>query len=258
VERFDTSGERGWDIDIRRWDLGKRFTVFHVRDEVLCIESTLNGTIPTINFANYQYNGKVTIDGVPTYEFDAPSSGALFTKYFQNTNTNDPVRLESSGPSDETLTFFEFDAGTQELSLFNVSDVAPGVTCKVQPNNFGSMWTKLDAKTFKKGHYYSPPLMTAATNITGGGCQTGQASWYSCSGSGACAACDPSEYMAAHLTIPCGTSVTVTDTDNGRSVNVKIEDRGPYVPGRIVDVNYAPAEALDMISAGVVNARVCY
>jgi hypothetical protein len=54
----------------------------------------------------------------------------------------------------------------------------------------------------------------------GGGCQSGQASWYACSGSGACAACNPSEYMAAHVTLPCGTAVTVTDTANGRSVKV--------------------------------------
>jgi rare lipoprotein A len=49
---------------------------------------------------------------------------------------------------------------------------------------------------------------------------------------------------AAHKTLPCGTRVTVTNKRNGRSVVVRINDRGPYIRGRIIDLTPAGAQAL--------------
>lgn len=57
---------------------------------------------------------------------------------------------------------------------------------------------------------------------------------------------------AAHKTLPLGTPVTVTDTRTGRAVRVRINDRGPFVAGRIVDLSYAAARALGSAEAGVV------
>jgi len=57
---------------------------------------------------------------------------------------------------------------------------------------------------------------------------------------------------AAHRTLPLGTRVRVTNTRNGRSVTVRINDRGPYGKGRIIDLSEAAAKQLDMIEAGVV------
>jgi rare lipoprotein A len=55
---------------------------------------------------------------------------------------------------------------------------------------------------------------------------------------------------AAHRTLPMGTRVRVTNTRNGKSVVVRINDRGPYGHGRIIDLSEAAAKELDMIDAG--------
>src|ERR1700676_2513061 len=64
----------------------------------------------------------------------------------------------------------------------------------------------------------------------------------------------PNGYTAAHRTLPFGSKVLVTNLRNGRSVIVRITDRGPYGRGRIIDVSIAAARELGMISSG--TARV--
>ncbi|MGF6310153.1 rare lipoprotein A [Bradyrhizobium sp. i1.8.4] len=67
---------------------------------------------------------------------------------------------------------------------------------------------------------------------------------------------DGRELTAAHPTLPFGTRLRVTDVKTGRSVTVRVNDRGPYVPGRIVDVSYSAAQSLGMIGKGVANVRL--
>jgi rare lipoprotein A len=67
---------------------------------------------------------------------------------------------------------------------------------------------------------------------------------------------DKRRLTAAHRTLPFGTRVRVTNTRNGRSVEVRINDRGPYGHGRIIDLSEAAARRLDMIDAGVVPVIV--
>lgn len=62
---------------------------------------------------------------------------------------------------------------------------------------------------------------------------------------------DTNELTAAHLSLPFGTFVRVTNTDNGRSIVVRINDRGPYVPNRIIDVSKAAAQHLEMKTDGI-------
>lgn len=61
---------------------------------------------------------------------------------------------------------------------------------------------------------------------------------------------------AAHRTLPFGTQVRVTNLNNERSVVVRINDRGPFVRGRIIDVSRAAAERLDMLRSGVAPVRI--
>ena len=61
---------------------------------------------------------------------------------------------------------------------------------------------------------------------------------------------------AAHKTLPMGTMVKVTNLINGRSEVVRINDRGPYIKGRIIDVTVGVAKKLDFINAGVVPVEV--
>ncbi len=65
---------------------------------------------------------------------------------------------------------------------------------------------------------------------------------------------DMHELTAAHKTLPFGTVVEVHNLDNGRSVRVRINDRGPFVRGRIIDLSRAAARELDMVGPG--TARV--
>ncbi|MCB9764015.1 MAG: septal ring lytic transglycosylase RlpA family protein [Alphaproteobacteria bacterium] len=61
---------------------------------------------------------------------------------------------------------------------------------------------------------------------------------------------------AAHKTLPFGTVVKVTRTDTGRSVRVVINDRGPYTPGRVIDLSKKAARRIDMIDDGVAPVEV--
>jgi rare lipoprotein A len=60
---------------------------------------------------------------------------------------------------------------------------------------------------------------------------------------------------AAHKTLPMNTRVRCVNLNNGREVTVRINDRGPYARGRVIDVSWAAAKQLDMIDAGVVPVR---
>lgn len=64
------------------------------------------------------------------------------------------------------------------------------------------------------------------------------------------------EMTAAHPNLPFGTRVRVTNLQNNKSADVRINDRGPFVRGRIIDVSRAAARKLDMVRDGVVRVRV--
>ncbi len=61
---------------------------------------------------------------------------------------------------------------------------------------------------------------------------------------------------AAHRRLPFGSVVQVTHLENGRSVVVRINDRGPFVRGRVIDLSYAAAKDLGMLRRGVVEVRI--
>ena len=84
----------------------------------------------------------------------------------------------------------------------------------------------------------------------------GRASWYELRSQTASGAMmDPNAMTAAHRTLPFGTVVRVTNRRNGKSVNVRINDRGPFIKGRIVDLSRAAAGKLGFRRAG--HAPVC-
>jgi len=96
--------------------------------------------------------------------------------------------------------------------------------------------------------------------ITEGSTQIGLASWYGIEEHNRYAASgerfSKHAYTAAHKTLPMGTVVRVTNLENGRDVIVKINDRGPFVGDRIIDLSQAPAKSIDMIQKGVVKVKV--
>jgi rare lipoprotein A len=67
---------------------------------------------------------------------------------------------------------------------------------------------------------------------------------------------DAKELTAAHRSLPFGTRLRVTDVATGRSVTVRVNDRGPFVRGRVVDVSASAAETLGITAKGVAKVKV--
>ena len=92
------------------------------------------------------------------------------------------------------------------------------------------------------------------------GVQVGVASWYGPGFHGNRTAngeiYDQYELTAAHPSLPLGTRVMVTNLENGRAVQVRINDRGPFVDGRAIDLSYAAARTVGMIGPGTARVRV--
>jgi len=108
-----------------------------------------------------------------------------------------------------------------------------------------------------------PQPTTVATSNLSGSVRTqfvGMASWYGPGFEGARTASgerfNPWGLTAAHRTLPFGTMVRVTNLNNGRSVLVRINDRGPFTPGRSIDLSRGAAEVIGMIGSGVASVRM--
>ena len=90
--------------------------------------------------------------------------------------------------------------------------------------------------------------------------QVGDASWYGPGFHGRETSSgeiyDQNKLTAAHPTLPEGSQVKVTNMETGKSVQLKVNDRGPYIEGRIIDVSKKAAEVLEMTEEGVVKVKV--
>lgn len=124
---------------------------------------------------------------------------------------------------------------------------------------------KAHKKAYQQASYdsYDAPVKTkkskkhVASSYSSGGSLSGKASYYwqpqrVASGGWF----NPNAMTAAHKTLPFGTKVRVTNRNNGKSVVVTINDRGPYVAGRIIDLSKAAAHAISMQGSGVVPVSV--
>ena len=93
-----------------------------------------------------------------------------------------------------------------------------------------------------------------------GGIQLGMASWYGKPFHGRIATSGETYNMykltAAHRTLPFGTIVRVTHFENGRTVTVTINDRGPWIRGRVIDLSYAAAAKIGMLEEGTARVKV--
>jgi rare lipoprotein A len=109
-----------------------------------------------------------------------------------------------------------------------------------------------------------PPASPAHKKATPAGksktTQVGMASWYGPGFHGQETASgetfDQHALTAAHRALPLGTEATVTNLETGQSVTVKINDRGPYVPGRHLDLSKAAAQQIGLIKQGVGKVKI--
>jgi rare lipoprotein A len=128
----------------------------------------------------------------------------------------------------------------------------------------------LDTTFLRAGRTAAGLMVLGLVGFVAGGCAThsrqgpatleGVASWYGPGFHGQRTASgeryDQYRLTAAHRSWPLGTHARVTNLENGRSVTVRINDRGPYVDGRVLDLSYAAARALDMVGSGTGNVRI--
>ena len=106
--------------------------------------------------------------------------------------------------------------------------------------------------------HVSPPASTPP--VPGRRIQYGLASWYGRERQGQRTASgelyDSTQLTAAHRTAPLGIYALVTNLDNGRTVQVRINDRGPAIAERMLDLSYAAARQLGMVRVGVARVKV--
>lgn len=119
----------------------------------------------------------------------------------------------------------------------------------------GGGYEKLGSSYVVKGKRYHPTANQPPS-------QTGKASWYGKAFHGRMTAngevFDMNHLTAAHKTMPLPSYARVTNTANGRSVIVRVNDRGPFSNNRVIDLSKRAAEVLDYISAGTATVKVEY
>jgi rare lipoprotein A len=113
---------------------------------------------------------------------------------------------------------------------------------------------------YKVGNPYRIDGVTYVPNEEFNRTETGVASWYGPGFHGKATAngerYDQHDYTAAHRTLQMPSMVRVTNLDNGRSVVVRVNDRGPYASNRVIDLSRAAANDLDMVRAGTARIRI--
>lgn len=91
-------------------------------------------------------------------------------------------------------------------------------------------------------------------------CMTGQCSWYGAKFNGKKTASgekfDNTKFTAAHKTLPFGTKLKITDKKSGKNVIVTVNDRGPFVKSRVLDISSSAAQELGVINKGIFTAEI--
>lgn len=124
------------------------------------------------------------------------------------------------------------------------------------PNDPGILSTRANAPSDQSG----APLDVSHDAPSPPPYQVGNASWYGAALAGRKTASgerfDPMGFTAAHNSLKLGTWVEVRRIDTGRTVRVKVNDRGPHVAGRIIDLSRRAAEELDLVRQGIVRVEI--
>ena len=143
-------------------------------------------------------------------------------------------------------------AGTLTIGTLPAQAAAQAKSSKAQPAAGRSSESK-SSKTRSKSAAKQGPK-------TGRVLQSGMASWYGPGFHGRKTAngerFDMYELTAAHKTLPLGSRVMVRNPANGKEVVVRINDRGPFVPGRIIDLDKVAFEKIASLGAGVIDVKV--
>lgn len=170
---------------------------------------------------------------------------------------------------------FKLTTATILLALLNVSLLgnqaeaksAPepqqlfSTTSRIETQASQSLGSNLPSKTLKSGELLEPQTLPQSSDpLVIASSFRGQASWYGPGFHGRLTAngerYNQNAMTAAHPNLKFGTKVKVTNLNNGRSVVVRINDRGPFTRGRVIDLSAAAARSLDMMRSGVAPVKV--
>ena len=110
-----------------------------------------------------------------------------------------------------------------------------------------SLWTVTE---------FTARILLYPLSLGGSSSMKGIASWYEDTHTASGELYQRDLLTAAHKKLPFGTIVKVLNLDNGKSVNVRINDRGPFVRGRVIDLSYSAAKEIDMLEAGLARVRL--
>jgi len=144
-------------------------------------------------------------------------------------------------------------ACAQSSVVRNSEFVSPSRQASLQHNRTASFVTNRRVASAKKHTPFARHNNAAATQIA----SQGVASFYTEGQQTASGEkFDTHDLTAAHPTLPFGTRLRVTNVATGRSVTVRVNDRGPYVPGRVVDVSHSAADALGMVGSGIAKVKL--
>ncbi len=150
-----------------------------------------------------------------------------------NSNPKDALRTASAGAADDDSKQANFDSALATLPATDTDDAKRASLADAKPIDAA------DVSDFR---------------------QTGRASWYGRAFHGKRTAngerFDMNELTAAHRTLPLSSYVKVINQSNGKSVIVKINDRGPFARGRVLDLSYAAAKVIGVVKAGTARVKI--
>jgi len=127
-DRFDTHHGETAEIEINRYDLKTRYSIrYTAHQDPVCTSTQINGVMPVYSFSDWTYGGQQTIRGFTVDKWTRTTNGADFV-YYDASATTDPVIFQRKVKSNEEFDedhFYEFDRGSQDVQMFNVSYLFP-------------------------------------------------------------------------------------------------------------------------------------
>ena len=165
------------------------------------------------------------------------------------------LRSERIGFARLTLTVFFALAGVAGCAKHNGTTRAPANPPAAQPS--GAPQPGQPGASRPSG---PPPAIERQPAVPGAYIEEGVASWYGVPFNGRRTSngeiYDMHEFTAAHRTLPFNCVVRVTNLNNGKHTEVRINDRGPFVANRVIDLSLSAAQAIEMVGTGTANVRL--
>jgi rare lipoprotein A len=187
-------------------------------------------------------------------------AGVRFAESGTNNRSHHAPAAASAGGAGALLRFFAIVLAAASLAACARSSVVSSRSDFIAPTRHAAVDHSRPTWFAMREHAVATPKHALAPETSPGETHVasrGVASFYS---EGARTAngekFDPNELTAAHPTLPFGTHLRVTNMSTGRSVTVRVNDRGPFKKGRVVDVSYSAAKQLGMVHAGVANVKM--